>query len=910
MQLAGDAVAASGGWSVRVSGMWCLLRPEDGVLRRQGWKLHISATPATAAAVLARVLPVLVPQRCTFKFAATPAQVRWLTSAGCPRGSAGKFLTVYPDDDEHFRRLAADLDRVTAGLAGPEILSDRRYRPGSLVYYRFGGFADVRTLDDDGCYRPMIVNPAGELEEDRREAWFTPPAWAPPPFPATGPPTATPPAGGPAPAAAVAAVPAPPAPARPAPQAVLIDGRYLVSQAIRHSSRGGVFEGWDERTGAPVIIKQARAYTDLDPSGSDGRDRVRHEIEVLGRLHPLGLAPRPIAVVDSGEHVFGVREPVDGLTLRQWVVAHAASGGVPVEAGLAVARRLVVLVDAVHRAGLVLVDVSPNNIIVDAAGELWLIDVDHAAAPGAAIYPVGTPGYTPPEHRPQQDRSVVLRSAADLYGLGALLFLLAVGTDPALAEDDPPGRPSQDRLQAWLAAAADRPLVPWLAEPVLGLMRQVPGSRWRLDRLRQFLDRPVPRPVVRPVTRRHADLDAVDRLIQDGLGWLLTAPKPGEPRYWPSGRFGTTTDPCAVQHGAAGVLHTLVRGAPHAPDPGRVREVVASAAGWISDRLRSERLLPGLYFGRSGTAWALHDAAGLLDDPRLAAVALDLAARTPVDWPSPDVAHGMAGAGMAHLHLWQATGDERFAGTVATVARRLVRSARLDGARVSWPIPAALRSTLAGRTFLGYAHGTAGVGAFLLAASGAAGCRVDADDCAELAVRAADTLVRQAVRRGEAAYWPAEPGAEPRGAGWCTGSTGVGTFLLRAWQGTGDERYLELARAAAAAGYQDRAQLNTAACHGLAGAGQFLLDLADALGEPAYLGRAEDMAGVLVARASRREGRLLVPDETGLAVVADYSVGLAGALAFLLRLRYGGPCPWTVGPADVHADPACTSTTR
>ncbi|MGW2221707.1 class III lanthionine synthetase LanKC N-terminal domain-containing protein [Nonomuraea sp. NPDC001684] len=43
-------------------------------------------------------------------------------------------------DDEQFRRLAAELDRVTSGLPGPVILSDRPVRPGSLVHYRYGVF--------------------------------------------------------------------------------------------------------------------------------------------------------------------------------------------------------------------------------------------------------------------------------------------------------------------------------------------------------------------------------------------------------------------------------------------------------------------------------------------------------------------------------------------------------------------------------------------------------------------------------------------------------------------------------------------------------------------------------------------------------------------------------------------------
>ncbi len=48
----------------------------------------------------------------------------------------------------------AELDRVTAGLAGQTILSDRPYRKGSLVHYRYGAFGGRIELSNDGEYVP------------------------------------------------------------------------------------------------------------------------------------------------------------------------------------------------------------------------------------------------------------------------------------------------------------------------------------------------------------------------------------------------------------------------------------------------------------------------------------------------------------------------------------------------------------------------------------------------------------------------------------------------------------------------------------------------------------------------------------------------------------------------------------
>jgi hypothetical protein len=503
---------------------------------------------------------------------------------------------------------------------------------------------------------------------------------------------------------------------------------------------------------------------------------------------------------------------------------------------------------------------------------------------------------------------VAARPDADLFGLGGLLFLLATGTDPTLApaepEDraDPAGRTTRDRLRAWLGELRpDLPLVDSLGAAVLGLTCQRPEARWRPQRVRRLLDRP--RPTAATVLDRSGlpALPGPDRLITDGLSWLVAAQTPAADRLWPSGPFGVRTDPCAVQHGAAGVLAALVTAAPWVPDPGPVRDAAAAACRWIERQLPTEpRLLPGLYFGRSGTAWALYDAATLLGDPELAATALDLATRLPVAWPSPEVAHGLAGSGMAQLHLWRASGEARFEPRMRACADALLAAARFTGEAVSWPIPATLQSTLAGHVYHGFAHGTAGVGAFLLAAGAATG---DARYSA-LAGRAAATLADAAVVHDGAAYWPIAPDdGTPGGTGWCTGSAGIGRFLLAAWQVTGQPRLLDLARAAGRAVYHGRGRANTAACHGLAGGGHLLLDLATTLADRRYQDQAECVGRVLAARAVRRGTRLLVADETGLGVVADYGVGLAGVLGFLVRLQYHTRPLWTV-ELDGRVDPA------
>jgi hypothetical protein len=83
--------------------------------------------------------------------------------------------------------------------------------------------------------------------------------------------------------------------------------------------------------------------------------------------------------------------------------------------------------------------------------------------------------------------------------------------------------------------------------------------------------------------------------------------------------------------------------------------------------------------------------------------------------------------------------------------------------------------------------------------------------------------------------------------------------------------------------------MGTAYCHGLAGNGDFLIDLACATGDDTFLAWAEDMAGLLWAKRVYRDGFPVLPDESGAAITGGYGAGLAGHLSFLVRLRMRSP---------------------
>lgn len=867
-------------WRLREDDRWCYVDPPHHAARSQGWKLHVSATVQSAPLVLYQAARVLAEHDCAFKYAASLHRVRELTSKHTDRAQVGKFITAYPRDDDHLRTLAPLLDRATAGLPGPQVPSDRPYRPGSLVHYRYGAFAGVPVLTHEGAYEVWLEAPDGTLVEDPRQPWFCPPAWAQPPYP--GP-----------------AVHAPQPPAQP--KSVVLHDRYRVEKAIRHSAVGGVYRAVDLRTGERVVIKQARAHVSGLTLG-DARDGLRRESQMLALL--TGLAPAEVELFGQGDDLYLVLEELDGQPLSTWVhhrwqpaAPDGGEEGPPVAEAVEVADRVAEVVAAVHARGLVIRDLSPGNVMVLADGTVKLVDAELVARPGEWVMRAHTPGFAAPEVVAGSGVGPAPDQPADLYSLGVVLLQLATGTAPpqvtgaadhAAAESGPA---TVDRLVRY--ASARNPAVRRLAPAVRGLTAADPRQRWSLSRLREYLAGP---PAEVPGDPPPARLDAGRQqlLLDDGLAYLLAGidARAASERIVPHAGFSGNSDPCNVQHGAAGVLEVLVR-ASERYGTEALRQTVTRLARWVDRRrMAVPRLLPGLYYGRAGTAWALYSAACHLGDTGMADRALELAVALPVRWSNPDLTHGTAGVGLASLRLWLETKEPVLRERMVAAAEHIRQQVSYtEQGHVYWRVPPDGGSRLAGVAHLGFAHGVAGIGAFLLAVASHGGC----DEFRELALQSGQTLAATAVRHDGAAYWPNSiSGPDPGDLRyhWCSGASGVGTFLVRLWQATGQERWRQLAHEAAVSVYQGRWLGGMSSCHGLAGNGEFLLDFDQASGgQGPYRGWAEELAAVLYARRTRRGGRVIAGDEIH-ELNLDYGTGLAGVVGFMFRLRNGGPRWW------------------
>ncbi len=852
-------------WEWTRNGMWIFLTPVGVRIPSQGWKLHVSATSRSAGDVLAAVMPVLIGERVQFKFAAARKQVVSLNTLNTPRGSAGKFITIYPADDTQAVRVAQACDRAAEGLTGPAILSDRPIRPGSLVHYRYGAFYETLVFQDDGARVSAILDPDGNPVPDERNAWFSPPAWATNPFI-----QATSVRDGEC-----------PRPRRNPGGRVLLNERYVVRQALKHANKGGVYLAEDRTTGETVVIKEARAHVEA-PSGLTGdvAGSLRHEARMLSLVEHLRRTPRLLEVFEQQGHLFFALEYLEGSVLSEYMARHVAETGqgLPAEDLEVKIRQLAVTMQAFHDADVLLRDFTSNNLMVLPDGKLRAIDfqLTHLLSDGPPPgWSGGTPGFASPEQMVGQPSGL----PDDYYSLGATIAHVATGVVPHLPFDQGQPRPLGGRLRDWITGAERDGLVAGrICDLVLGCMADDPADRWGPEQVLDALELTgrskcahVPTPV---------STGDLGRVVQDIGRWLVRTVEPDGDRLWPTSCFALKRDPCNTETGASGVGLFLCQAIRAGGDPA-LGDLLATAARWVSDSIAATpRRPPGLHSGLSGAAWFLAEAAGCLADPFLLDRASELALAIPASSVDPNLTNGTAGIGLGQLHQWAITGDARFLERADLAAQGLLATAQPGPRGVRWPLTKDEPPEAANLMSYSFTHGIAGITYFLLCAATALGDT----RCRDLALEGVETLVGAASFRDGTATWETDVGAHQ----WWNGVSGIGTVLIRAYAVTGDERYLHMAELAAETVMRMKWRSGITQRHGLAGDAEFLIDLHDLTGQPRFCDLAMELAREIYLRHVVHDGLVVFPDDSGFEVTASFSTGVTGIGSFLLRLVHGG----------------------
>src|SRR4051794_13467009 len=256
-----------------------------------------------------------------------------------------------------------------------------------------------------------------------------------------------------------------------------IDGKYRIVQRLGIGGMGEVFKVEHTFLGSTRVVKIIRAQIS---SSSDAHDRFLREARLATKVqHPNVATLHDFSALPDGSH-YMVWEFIEGQNLAQVLKQR---GMLAPRHAVRIAIQALAGLEAIHRAGIVHRDISPENLMITHAGEgdefVKIIDLGVAKAAESEVAMtqtgmfVGKFRYASPEHLGFLPAGERIDGRADLYSLAVVLFEMVTGRPPFEAtspheyiihhsRDEYVSSPDLDRitgnpaLQKVLARALDR----------------------------------------------------------------------------------------------------------------------------------------------------------------------------------------------------------------------------------------------------------------------------------------------------------------------------------------------------------------------------------------------------------------------------------------------------------------------
>jgi len=252
---------------------------------------------------------------------------------------------------------------------------------------------------------------------------------------------------------------------------------YRLLRTLHSGPRSRVYLAIDAETGDPVALKVLSLDLRDDPA-----QRKRFALEEwiarrIDSLHVLKAHPQ----ARRRSHLYTVMRYVEGQTLTQWMRDHAAP---ELEAVRGLIEQLAKGVQAFHRREMVHQDLRPDNVLIDRAGTVQVIDFGATKVAGVvegdprieAAEILGTVQYTAPECFLGEPST----AGADIFAVGVIAYQMLTGRLP-YGDRVPRAltRAAQRRLR-YASARTTRPLLPaWVDGALRKAVHPDPARRYQ-----------------------------------------------------------------------------------------------------------------------------------------------------------------------------------------------------------------------------------------------------------------------------------------------------------------------------------------------------------------------------------------------------------------------------------------------
>jgi serine/threonine-protein kinase len=217
-----------------------------------------------------------------------------------------------------------------------------------------------------------------------------------------------------------------------------VDGKYQILSRLGIGGMGEVYKALHIHLNALRVLKLMRPNVAADASANE---RFLREARLATRIHHPNVATLfDFATVDDGAW-FMVWEYIEGINLHELI---GSRGPLSPKYAATLAIQALMGLDAIHRAGIVHRDISPENLMITRDDEgnerVKIIDLGIAKQSGSEDAKtqtgmfVGKWKYCSPEHLGMMPDGESIDGRADLYSFGIVLYEMLTGVPPFQAD--------------------------------------------------------------------------------------------------------------------------------------------------------------------------------------------------------------------------------------------------------------------------------------------------------------------------------------------------------------------------------------------------------------------------------------------------------------------------------------------
>ncbi len=207
---------------------------------------------------------------------------------------------------------------------------------------------------------------------------------------------------------------------------MLFDG-YEVIRELSGSSRSHVYLAVDAETGSKVVLKTPSIDLQNDKAYLE---RFLMEEWIAIRMNSPHLV-KSYLPTRKRNYLYNVTEFIEGQTLSQWMIDNPKP---TLEAVRSIAEQIARGVQALHRQEIIHQDLRPENIMIDTAGTVKIIDFGSTRVEGIADINtfieqenlLGTAQYSAPEYFLGE----VGTSRSDIFSLAVIIYQMLSGRLP------------------------------------------------------------------------------------------------------------------------------------------------------------------------------------------------------------------------------------------------------------------------------------------------------------------------------------------------------------------------------------------------------------------------------------------------------------------------------------------------